>query len=234
VVRKRASGVLIRQPGKKYYTKLKSYHSISLHSCMEQVVKKVGIELRSEEAKRRGLLRDGQFRSSKGRSAIKAAAIMVDRAHAAWTNGQITGVLLMDIKAAFPRVATGRLVNMMQVRQLDGDLIQWKQRLLSERKVVMTIEDNIMQRHPVGTAVAQGSPLSPILFAIYTSELMKWVEEYVSKAEGLSMVDDVGRVATGSDVNHVVSILVRCAAKRIEWACRRALQFDTAKTENVL
>jgi len=41
-------------------------------------------------------------------------------------------------------------------------------------------------------------------------------------------------VATGNDVNHVVWILERCAAKSIEWACRRRLQFDTAKTEAAL
>jgi len=48
-------------------------------------------------AKRREQLIDGQFGSRKGRSAIDAAAIMVDRAHVAWTNGHITDVLLMDI-----------------------------------------------------------------------------------------------------------------------------------------
>jgi len=41
-------------------------------------------------------------------------------------------------------------------------------------------------------------------------------------------------VATGNDVNHVVSILERCAAKSIEWASRRGLQFDTAKTKAAL
>ena len=41
-------------------------------------------------------------------------------------------------------------------------------------------------------------------------------------------------MATGSAVNHVVSILERWAAKSIEWASRRGLQFDTAKTEAAL
>jgi len=46
----------------------------------------------------------GQYGSRKQRSAIDAVAIMVDRAHSVWTNGHITGVLLMDIEAPFPIV----------------------------------------------------------------------------------------------------------------------------------
>jgi len=231
---KRASGVVIRKPGKDDYTQLKAYRSISLVSCMGKVVEKIVAELLSDEAERRGLLSDGQFGSRRGRSAIDAAAIMVDRAHAAWKGGHIAGVLLMDIKAAFPSVAKGRLVNLMKVRQMDGDLIRWTESFLSERTLEMIIEGNAMERHPVEAGVPQGSPVSPILFAIYTSGLIKWVEEYVSEAERLSFVDDLGWVATGSDVNHVVSILERCAARSIEWASRLGLQFDTAKTEAAL
>jgi hypothetical protein len=110
---------------------------------------------------------------------------MVDRAHAAWTNGDITGVLFMDIKAvgndsgrcekvqkryrslyssglsiyrmtrphwplrhradsgpglsgfpikaAFPSIAKGRLVNGMKAKHVDGDLIRWTESFLSER-----------------------------------------------------------------------------------------------------
>jgi len=231
---KRASGVVIRKPGKDDYTKLKAYRSISLLSCMGKVVEKVVAQLLSEEAERRGLLRDGQFGSRKGRSAIDGAAIIVDRAHAAWTNGHITGVLLMDIKAAFPTVAKGRLVNLMKVRQMDGDLIRWTESFLSERAVEIIIEGSAMERHEVEAGVPQGSPVSPILFAIYTSGLIKWVEENVSEAKGLSFVDDLGWVATGSDVNQVVMIRESCAAKSIEWAGRQGLQFDTAKMEAAL
>jgi len=101
-VRKRASSVVIRKPGNDDYMQLKAHRSISLLSCLGKVVKKVVAELLSDEAERRGLLSDGQFESRTGRSAIDAAAIMVDRAHAAWKGSHIGGVLLMDIKAAFP------------------------------------------------------------------------------------------------------------------------------------
>jgi hypothetical protein len=136
----------------------------------------------------------------------------------------------MDIKEAFPRVAKGRLVYMMQFRQMERHHIRWMESILLARMVEMVIESYIMEQHPVEAMVPQGPPVSPIVFAIYTSRLIKWVEDLVLEAEGLSVVDDVRWEAPGSDVNHVVSILERCAATRIEGESIHGLQFATAKT----
>jgi len=97
----------------------------------------------------------------------------------------------------------------------------------------MIIKGNAMERHPVEAGVTQGSPVSPIVFAIYASGLIKWVEEYLA-AGGLAFVDELGWVATGSDGNQVVTILERCATKSIESACGRGRQFDTAQMEAAL
>jgi len=98
------------------------------------------VELLSEEAGRRGILSDAQFSSRKGRLGIDVVANMLDRAYAAWINGHLTGVLLRDIKAPFPSVAKGRLVNMMKISQMEGDVIGWTERSLLERTVQMIIE----------------------------------------------------------------------------------------------
>jgi hypothetical protein len=132
---------------------------------------------------------------------------MVDRAYAAWTNSHITGVLPMDIKAAFPSVAKGRLVNLMNLRQMDEERIRLTESILSERTVEMVIEGNAIERPPLEARVPPGSPVSPSLIALYTLGQTKWVVMYVSKAGELSFVDDLGWVATGCDVNHDVSIL---------------------------
>lgn len=207
--------MIFPKPGKDDYTKLKAYGAISPLSCMGIVIEKVIEELLSEVAKRGGLLSDRQLRSSKGRSAINAAAIMVDRGHAAWTTGQITGVLLMNIKAAFQSVAKGKLVNIMKVRQMDGEFIQWPERFLSQRPVETIIMFNAIVRHPGEAVVLQGSPLSPILFGIYTSGVIKALKEYIS-AEELSFLDHLSLVTTVTDLNQVITILKECAAKCID------------------
>jgi hypothetical protein len=97
----------------------------------------------------------------------------------------------------------------------------------------MVITSNVLQSHPGEAGTPQGSPVSPILFSIHTAVLIKWVEEKV-QAEGHSFVDDLGWIATGKDVNRVIRKLEACAAESIQWASRRDLQFDTAKTEAAL
>jgi hypothetical protein len=98
---------------------------------------------------------------------------MVNRAHSAWKEDNITGDLLMDIEAAFPSVAIGRLIHAINAKRIDGDLIQWTGSFLSDRTVEMVIEGNVRQSHPVEAGVPQGSPVSPILFAIHTAGLIK-------------------------------------------------------------
>jgi len=44
----------------------------------------------------------------------------------------------------------------------------------------MIIEGNSMERDLVKERALQGSPVTQILFANYSSGLFKWVEEYIS------------------------------------------------------
>jgi len=103
-VSKRASGMEIFKPGKDGDPQLKANHSISLFSCIGIELEHVVAMLQKGADETRGLLSDGQFGSRTGWLTINAAANMVDRLHAAWTNSHITQVHLIDMKAAFPCV----------------------------------------------------------------------------------------------------------------------------------
>jgi len=95
----------------------------------------------------------------------------------------------MDDQAAFPRVGIGTLIHAIRGNGLDGDLIQWTARCLTDHRVEMVIEGNIVERHRVKAGIPQGTQESPILFPIFNAGLRKRVEEKVTGAEGLSFVD---------------------------------------------
>jgi hypothetical protein len=83
----------------------------------------------------------------------------------------------MDIKAAFPSVAKARLVDRLKEKQIDGDLIRCTESFLSSKTVEKMMEGNAMTRHPVEAGVPQSPTVSLILFAVYTSGLIKCIKE---------------------------------------------------------
>jgi len=87
-------------------------------------IQKVVTELPSKQAEGRAQQCDSQFGSGMTRSPVAAAAIMVNRANTTWKEDNITGVLLVDIKAPFPSIAREMLIHAMKAKKIDGDLIR--------------------------------------------------------------------------------------------------------------
>jgi hypothetical protein len=97
----------------------------------------------------------------------------------------------MHIKAVFPKMSTGKLFSSTEVRQLDGDLIRWTNSLIWQGMVEKVIMGYANKSHQVEGGVPQFSSLSPSLFGIDHSGLIKWVEEN-GAARGLYLIDDIG------------------------------------------
>lgn len=231
---KRAKRFVIRKPGKHDYMKLKAYRSISRLSCMGKVDQQLVAELLAKETDRGGLLSDGQYRSSKRRLAIDVAAITGDRAQAAWREGHVTGILLIQIKEAIHSSGSRILIHTIIFLGMNRDLIQYKASCLTDQTVNMVIEGNVMDRRPEDAAIPQCSLVPVIILTIYSSGCLQLVEERDSGAEDLYFMDNVRWVATGIDFNQVVTKLKGCTRASIDWAERRDREFDTAKIEMLL
>ena len=79
----------------------------------------------------------------------------------------------------------------------------------------------------VNTGLPQGSPVSPVLFAIYIAEIHQAMESQVEDCRGISFVDDVTWIVEGYDVDEVASKLERCATASLEWAKHNAVRLET-------
>jgi hypothetical protein len=115
---------------------------------------------------------------------------MVNRAHPTWKEDNITGVRLLDIKAAFPSVARGRLIHAMKAKKIDGDLLQLTESFISERTVEIVSKGNVLQSHPMEAGILQGSPVLPIGLTIHTAGRQMRVAEGV-QAEYLTLEHDL-------------------------------------------
>jgi hypothetical protein len=137
----------------------------------------------------------------------------------------------MDNTAAFPSIGRGSLIQTMRGKGMDGDLTRCMASGPTYRTVEIGNEGNVMGRHPVDAVMLQGSPVSPIIYAISTSEHIKWDEDSVSGGKGISFVFNFELVAEGNDVKQVVRKLQACASVSIDWAERQQLELNTATTD---
>ena len=212
----------------------KPYRAISLLNCLGKMVGKVAAMLVSAHCESMGWFHPGQYGCRIRLSAVDAVGVVIAQTHEAWKRGRITGALLMDVAAAFPSVARGSHLRKMRAMGIDENLVSWTDSFMRDRRVIMSVDGQDDNPREVTTGLPQGSPISPVLFAIYIADIHVAVEGQVQDSRGISFVNDVTWLVEGRDVGEVVQKLEGRAAASLEWARGNAVCFETSKTEAIL
>ena len=137
-------------------------------------------------------------------------------------------------KMTYTHIHTYCTLRKMRNTGIDECLVRWTSSFMQDRRVIMSVDGQDGQEMAVTTGLPQGSPVSPVLFALYIAEIHEAVEGQVEDCRGISFVDDVTWIVEGYDINEVASKLEECAAASLRWAEDNAVRFETSKTEAIL
>ena len=88
-----------------------------------------------------------------------------------------------------PKRGPGLPVRKMRDMGLDECLVKWTDSFMRGRRVTMSVDGQEGEPMEVTMGLQQGSPISPVLFAIYIAEIHRAVEDENSRA--ITFVDDV-------------------------------------------
>lgn len=94
----------------------------------------------------------------------------------------------------------------MEELEMDPQPIQWTDNFITGRTVSLVINGHEGAMEPRSTGILQGSPVSPILFAIYISEIFDKVEGN-SEGISLSFVDDISWLVTSQNATEITEKL---------------------------
>jgi hypothetical protein len=148
-------------------------------------------------------------------------------AHAA---GLRTGLLLFDIQGFFDNVNRDRLVQILADLGFSQELVTWTRSFLAERTVRLKFNRHTSDPFHSDVGTPQGSPISPVLSAIYTHAIL-WKAEN-QRHTSLSMyIDDGAIFACGNTWEEVKSSLTAVYTACTSWPERSGLTAEPDKTE---
>ena len=143
------------------------------------------------------------------------------------------GILIavfLDIKKAYDCVNREKLIKMLKKIGINDQMYKWLKNFLKNDRIAKVAFQNVRSKETVfKRGVPQGSPLSPILFNLYVSEVEPKTSKNISQ-----FADDLVIWEEGQETGEIVDKLNKRIQKLKEWADKMELEFSPEKCESVI
>ena len=228
---KQAVVVPVAKPQKPDYSIAKAYRPVSLLECTGKLLEKIVTKRISDEiANIPDILPNNQFGSRPQHSTVDAAITLVHRIQAARQAGYHAALILFDISGFFDHIDATRTKDICGKKGFPPNVVNWIHSFLTNRSAAMKIDSVLTEAFPIPDGTPQGSPLSPILSALFTSFLLQASKTWEHSA--LSMyVDDGAILAISATPRSATEKAISKLEESLKWLHLNGLSTDADKTE---
>src|SRR6266496_3939390 len=132
-------------------------------------------------------------------------------------------VIFMDVAGAFNNVHHNRLIHNMKQRHVPLQIVKLVQSFLTKRTTQLRFNGATSTDINIEARIPQGSPLSPILFMLYNTELLE-----ITKAPDLALgfIDDIAYSISGLTAQRNIKRLQAILTKSEKWKEKHGAQFE--------
>jgi hypothetical protein len=224
---KKANIILLLKP-KKDKKHPASYRPISLLSCMGKLLEKIIKQRLIAEIERRNILplHQAGFRANK--STIYNIVRLERYAREQLKQDRQAAVILFDIKAAFDSVWHDGLIYKLNKLRLPQYLIKYIIAFLKKRTASVELENILSHPFQLKSGTPQGSPLSPLLYIIYTADSMNGIPTHTE--HGL-FADDTALWTSSNRTSQLTVRLQESTDAFQSWCNAWKLKLQPTKTE---
>jgi hypothetical protein len=168
---KESNTLILRKPKKPDYSKPNAYRPIALECTIGKVLESIIAETISYLTETYELLPANHFGGRPCRSTEDAMMLLVENIYDAWGDKEVLSAIRMDVAGAFNNVHHERLIHNLRKRRIPKRITRWIKSFLHGRSTRISFNGTESASFPTPAGVPQGSPLSPILYIFYNSDL---------------------------------------------------------------
>ncbi|CAF2040813.1 unnamed protein product [Rotaria magnacalcarata] len=143
---------------------------------------------------------------------------------------RLSAVILFDIKAAFDSAWHDGLIYKLNDLRLPKYIINYLTSFLKNRTASIEIENVLSRQFNLKSGTPQGSPLSPLLYIIYTADSMNDIPTHIE--HGL-FADDTALWTASNTMTYLSSRLQQSVDAFESWCKSWKLKLQPTKTEMI-
>jgi hypothetical protein len=149
----------------------------------------------------------------------------------AWRKGLVVSILFLDVKGAFPSVATNMMAHDFRMAGIPEEHIEWMLRRLDGRRTILTFDDFQSQEFGIDNGIDQGDPISGISYMVYNAGLLRCLR--ITDGEfGALYIDDAYLLTVGHSIeetHHKLQDIMERGGGVLQWAADHNCEFSLEK-----
>ena len=161
-------------------------------------------------------------------STLTALTQMCDTLYENMDNGQLSGIVFLDIRKAFDSIDHNILLDKLKDQFGISDIeLRWFESYLTNREQVCIVNNSMSSSKRIVSGVPQGSILGPLLFLLYINDL----PECLQKTTPYLYADDTQISCSSNSLIELIENLNHDLNRIGEWLSRNKLQHHPTKTK---
>lgn len=224
---KEAEVVMVAKPGRRDLTSSRDWRPVSLLSCLGKGLERLIARRLAWAAVHYNVLHQQQAGALPKRSATDLVTALIHDIEEAFARKKVATLVTMDIQGAFDTVMRNRLVLRLRQQGWPDHLARWAGSFMDGRSARVRYQDTVTPSSPLLCGLPQGSPVSPILFLLYTEPIYR-----LSNPQGrFGYADDTAILSIGDTVEETSIMASSSIDEMVRWGASNGVSFDPKKTE---